>query len=553
MQLAFHAQQFFPVAFHHLGHGDTGPARHHLGDFLVGDLVAQQHGLPGFGFLGHGQLFFQLRHTAVLQLRHARQVAGPAGGFQVQLGLLQVTLDLGRALYRGLLRLPDLLQVRELPLHLVDFTVQQFDLLASRRIGILFHRLPLYLKLYQAALQLVHGLRLGVDLHANPAGGLIHQVDGLVRQLPIGDVALRQLGRGDDGTVGYIHPVVHLIALLETAQDGDGVFLVGLVHQHFLEAPLQGRILFHVLAILIERGGAHAVQFTAGQGGLEHIARIHGALGLAGAHHGVQFIYKQDDPALLLGELVEHRFQALLEIAPELGAGQQGAQVQRQDALVLEPLGHLAIDHPLGQALDDRGLAHSGLTDQDGVVLGPPLQYLDGAPDLVVAANDRIQLALLRPLGQVYGVLVQGLAGLFGFGVVNGLATAHLFDRGLQGNGSHAAVLEQLSRPGLAFQHRQQHQLAGDIGVAALLGQLVRHIEDLAQFTGQVDFPPRAADLGQRLQRRFQAGCQSRHVCACLLQQRTGGASFLVKQGAQQVQRLDKIVVLAQCERLRVG
>ena len=347
--------------------------------------------------------------------------------------------------------------------------------------------------------------------------------------------------------------MVHLIALLETAQDSDSVFLVGLVHQHFLEAPLQGRILFHVLAVLIERGGAHAVQFAASQGGLEHIARIHGALGLAGAHHGVQFIDKQDDPALLLGELVEHRFQALLEIAPELGASQQGAQVQRQDALVLEPLGHLAIDHSLGQALDDRGLAHPGLTDQHGIVLGPALQHLDGAPDFVVAANDRIQLALLCSLGQVYGVLVQSLAGLFGFGVVNGLATAHLFDRGLQGNSSHAAVLEQLAHPSLALQHRQQYQLTGDIGVAALLGQFVRHIEDFAQFTGQVDFAPRAADLGQRFQRRFQTGYQSRHVRACLLQQGPGGASFLVQQGAQQVQRLDKVVVLAQCERLRVG
>ena len=42
-----HAQQFLPVALHHLGHGDAGPARHDLGDFLIGHLGAQQYVLRG--------------------------------------------------------------------------------------------------------------------------------------------------------------------------------------------------------------------------------------------------------------------------------------------------------------------------------------------------------------------------------------------------------------------------------------------------------------------------------------------------------------------------
>ena len=60
-----------------------------------------------------------------------------------------------------------------------------------------------------------------------------------------------------------------------------------LVHLHFLEAPFQGRILLDVFAILIECGGADAMQLAARQSGLQHIARVHGTLGLAGADHGV--------------------------------------------------------------------------------------------------------------------------------------------------------------------------------------------------------------------------------------------------------------------------
>ena len=43
---------------------------------------------------------------------------------------------------------------------------------------------------------------------------------------------------------------------------------------------------------------------------------------------------------------------------------------------------------------DDRGLADAGLADQHRVVLGAPLQHLDRAADLVVAADHRIELAL---------------------------------------------------------------------------------------------------------------------------------------------------------------
>ena len=57
-------------------------------------------------------------------------------------------------------------------------------------------------------------------------------------------------------------------------------------------------VLFDVLPVLVQGGGADAVQFAAGQHRLEQVAGVHGALGLARAHDGVQLIDEEDDLAL---------------------------------------------------------------------------------------------------------------------------------------------------------------------------------------------------------------------------------------------------------------
>jgi hypothetical protein len=49
--------------------------------------------------------------------------------------------------------------------------------------------------------------------------------------------------------------------------------------------------------------------------------------------------------------------------------------------------GHVAGDDALGEALHDGGLAHPGLADDDGVVLGAPRQDLDCAPYVLVPTN----------------------------------------------------------------------------------------------------------------------------------------------------------------------
>ena len=157
-----------------------------------------------------------------------------------------------------------------------------------------------------------------------------------------------------------------------------------------------------------------------------------GPFGLAGTDQRVQLVDEQDDVALAVLDLLQQRLQPLLELAAIFGAGHQGAEVERQQAPVLQGFGHVAVDDAVGQALGDGRLADAGLADQHRVVLGPARQHLDDAADLLVAADHRVELALARRRGQVAGVFLERVVALLGRGRVGGAALADLVDGGVQ-------------------------------------------------------------------------------------------------------------------------
>jgi hypothetical protein len=235
---------------------------------------------------------------------------------------------------------------------------------------------------------------------------------------------------------------------------------------------------------------------------LEHVARVHRAFGLAGAHHGVQLVDEDDGLAFVFGQLVEHGFQALFKLAAELGAGQQRSHVERQHALALERIRHLAGHDALGQAFNDGGLADTGLADQHGVVFGAALQHLDGAADLVVAADDRVELAQAGALGQVHAVFFEGFALAFGVGAVHALPAAHRVNRGFERFAGQAVFAGKAPHIGLAVSHGQQEKLTGDELVAALDGFFFSGLQELHQLGADLDLVL-AFDLGQLLDGGF--------------------------------------------------
>jgi hypothetical protein len=198
---------------------------------------------------------------------------------------------------------------------------------------------------------------------------LVEEVNGLVRQEPVRYVAVAELGRCDDGLLRDLHPVVRLVAVPEAEEYRNRLIHRRLVDEHGLEAPLERRVLLHVLAVLVERGGPDDLQLAARQRRLEHARSVHGALGAAGPYDGMQLIDKQDDVLLLLLELLEHLLHPLLEVPPETGARDEPAHVEREYALALERLGYVVRDDPLGESLGHRRFADAGLTYEYGIVL----------------------------------------------------------------------------------------------------------------------------------------------------------------------------------------
>src|SRR3954447_10063170 len=270
-------------------------------------------------------------------------------------------------------------------------------LLAPRRLDLLLE-LP------------VHG-RGGHRLDAHPRGGLVDQVDRLVGQEAVGDVAVRQLGGGLQRLVGDVDLVVGLVAVAQALEDLHALLERRLVDRDLLEAALQRAVALEVLAVLVERGGADGLQLAAGQRGLEDARGVDGAFGGAGADEVVQLVDEQDDVAAL-GDLLHHLLEALLELAAVLRARDQGGQVQRVDLLALEDLRYVGVGDPLGEALDDGRLADARLADQHRVVLGAPREDLHDPLDLRLAPDHRVELAVGGELGEVAAELVEQLGGL---------------------------------------------------------------------------------------------------------------------------------------------
>ena len=153
-----------------------------------------------------------------------------------------------------------------------------------------------------------------------------------------------------------------------------------------------------------------------------------------------------------------------------LAPGDERAEVERDDALVLEALGHVAADDALGEPLDDGRLADAGLADEDRVVLGPARQDLDDPADLLVAADDRIELARARLGRQVAAVLLE--RGVRALRVRRGhaLAAADALERLQDGLLAGGVALEQ--RLGLATDlgDAEQQVLGRDVVVAEPAG-----------------------------------------------------------------------------------
>ena len=455
--------------------------------------------------------------------------SSPIGGPRAALVALPLLLELA-------------LLVREAPL----LVAQVRGLLELLRLD---GRLLLLADLVDLLLELAVGRRRGHGLDPHARRRLVDEVDGLVRQEAVGDVAVGEVRRGGERLVGDRDAVVGLVAVAEAAQDLLGLLLAGLVHVDLLEAPLERRVALEVLAVLVERGRADGLQLAAREGRLEDRGRVDRALGRARADEVVELVDEQDDVAAL-GDLLHHLLQALLELAAVLRAGDQGREVERVDLLVAQQLGHLVGGDALGQPLDDGRLAHAGLADQHRVVLGAPREDLHDPLDLVLAPDDRVELALGGELGEVAAELVEQLARL----LVAALAARALPLLAPAGAGQHADdLVADLLRVGVevgedARRHAlvladeaEQDVLGADVVVAERQRLPQRQLEHLLRPRGERDLP--GGDLLARPDDADDLGADLLHRDLEALEHAGRQALLLAQQAQEDVLGPDVVVL----------
>ncbi len=198
-----------------------------------------------------------------------------------------------------------------------------------------------------------------------------------------------------------------------------------------------------VLVFLVGRG-SDAAQFAGRQKRFEDIAGIHGpAAGGAGTHDRVNFVDEQDGVFAFL-QFVHHPLEALLEIAPEFRPGQHAAQVQRINPHLFEQVRDFAFPDLLGQAFRHGRFAHTRIAHENGVVFPAAAEHLHGAFHLQFPADQRIQLALGRPIDEVHRVGFQRAGFFLGGFLFGGRGRFRTLFRNVQGKfmGDHTQYIQ---------------------------------------------------------------------------------------------------------------
>ncbi len=226
-----------------------------------------------------------------------------------------------------------------------------------------------------------------------------------------------------------------------------------------------------MFSVLVERGGPDAVEFPPCQHGFQDIACIHGSLSSSGTYHRMKLIDKEDDMALGLLNLLEDSLQPFLKLAPILGTGNQGSHVKSNEATILQALRDVSPNHSQGEALHNSRFADPGLPNQDRIILRPPGKDLDDPSDLLIPADNGIELSMGCHIGQISTVALQRLVGILWGLTRYALMPPHRsqgFHQGFPGDSGPGENLAHRAG-GSLLDDGQQQMLNADVVVLELL------------------------------------------------------------------------------------
>ena len=154
----------------------------------------------------------------------------------------------------------------------------------------------------------------------------VQQVNGLVWQEAVLDVAVGEDGSCFDGGIRIADMVVVLVLVLNPLEDGNGFLNRWLVDSDWLHPSLKGRIFFDD-TVFVESGSANHLEFTSGQGWLENVAGIHIAItGCTGSNNFMDFVDEEDD-FLTVADFLHQFLHPLFELAADTCALNQADDI----------------------------------------------------------------------------------------------------------------------------------------------------------------------------------------------------------------------------------
>ena len=152
-----------------------------------------------------------------MQLGGLRVVAGSLGPLDLGPRQFQVFLDLSSRLDGALLLLPVRAESVSALLQIGQLSLQAAQAFTRGFVALPLERRSLDLELHDPPLGFIEFCRHRVDFGPQPGGGLVDQVDRLVREKSIGDVPMRKHRRGHERRVLERDAVVNLVALAQAA------------------------------------------------------------------------------------------------------------------------------------------------------------------------------------------------------------------------------------------------------------------------------------------------------------------------------------------------
>ena len=189
------------------------------------------------------ELLLELRDLPVLVFGDSRQVTSALGLFHFGPGQLKGGSKFLDVVDGVLFAFPLRFERVSVALEIGQLLFQRGQAFLGRLVFFLAQSLAFNFELKNAALERFKLFRHRLHFGAQFGGSFVHQIDGLVRQKAVRDVAMRELSGRHQRAVLDANAVMQLVTFAQTAQNGDGIFDAWLVDHHRLKTALQSGIL----------------------------------------------------------------------------------------------------------------------------------------------------------------------------------------------------------------------------------------------------------------------------------------------------------------------